>query len=443
MKLVVLFLVALLTVYVDSFPDDDYTWTHHDAEALKRVLDETARECPDITRVYSPGKSVKNVDLWTIEITDNPGVHEPGEPEFKYVGNMHGNEVVGREILLILIPYLCKEYNKGTPTIVELVDNTRIHIMPTMNPDGYAIALEEFLKTGSNSWTVGRQNANNVDLNRNFPDMDKKFFKLQKMHSKINNHITMTMQEIGHLLQKETQVILNWMTEYPFVLSANLHGGDIVANYPFDASKDGRPHYQKCADDAVFIELSKAYSQAHATMSDPGRKKCDMTEESFDDGITNGADWYPVPGGMQDTNYMYTNCFEITLELGCNKFPPAEQLPQFWDDNKNALIKYMQMVHIGIKGFVTAESGDVLENAVISVKGINHDITTAPDGDYWRLLVPGNYKVTASKPGYLPKTKMCRVEDTLEATHCNFVLTSRMSDLEQDILRELREWDKQ
>ena len=47
---------------------------------------------------------------------------------------------------------------------------------------------------------------------------------------------------------------------------------------------------------------------------------------------------------MQDYNYVKTNCFEITLELGCNKFPVDDLLSGFWDANKYPLIVYMGQV---------------------------------------------------------------------------------------------------
>lgn len=47
---------------------------------------------------------------------------------------------------------------------------------------------------------------------------------------------------------------------------------------------------------------------------------------------------------MQDFNYLHTNCFEVTVELGCEKFPPEEELATSWLENHEALIKFMEAV---------------------------------------------------------------------------------------------------
>lgn len=47
---------------------------------------------------------------------------------------------------------------------------------------------------------------------------------------------------------------------------------------------------------------------------------------------------------MSDFNYLHTNCFEITVELGCVKFPPEEALYGLWQHNKEPLLNFLEMV---------------------------------------------------------------------------------------------------
>jgi len=149
--------------------------------------------------------------------------------------------------------------------------------------------------------------------------------------------------------------------------------------------------------------------------------RCDLDDQKFADGITNGAKWYSVFGGMQDWNYLHSNCFEITVELGCHKYPNATDLPNYWKDNKKPLLAYIQEVHKGLKGFVFDTNGKPVSNATISVEGIAHNVSSYTDGDYWRLLVPGSYNITALKTGYKPQTKTVLTKSAF-VTQLNFTL---------------------
>ncbi|ETN85736.1 hypothetical protein NECAME_06249 [Necator americanus] len=65
---------------------------HHNYNMMTAWLKSAALNYPNITYLYSAGKSVQGRDLWVLIVSENPSEHELLKPEVKYVGNMHGNE---------------------------------------------------------------------------------------------------------------------------------------------------------------------------------------------------------------------------------------------------------------------------------------------------------------------------------------------------------------
>ncbi|XP_055389602.1 carboxypeptidase M isoform X6 [Condylostylus longicornis] len=371
-------------------PDAQYLdFVYHDHDELTRFLRTTSARYPNLTALYSIGKSVQGRDLWVMVVSASPYEHMIGKPDVKYVGNIHGNEPVGRELLLHLIQYFVTSYYTD-PYIKWLLDNTRIHILPAMNPDGYAVSKE-----GSCDGGQGRYNARGFDLNRNFPD----YFKQNNKRG-----------------QPETDAVKEWISKIQFVLSGSLHGGALVASYPYDNTPNSRicrssalcAMFQSYAsapsltpDDDVFKHLSLTYANNHAKMS--RGVACKSATPAFEQGITNGAAWYPLTGGMQDYNYVWYGCMEVTLEISCCKFPPAHELRKYWEDNQLSLIKFLAEVHRGVQGFVMDPNGAPIERASLKVKGRDVGFQTTKFGEFWRILLPGVYKLEVYADGYLPK----------------------------------------
>ena len=246
------------------------TTKYHHYDDIVELFENLHTQFPELTKLHHVGTSVQSRKLLAIQISDNINSTELGEPMFKYIGNMHGNEAIGRQVLIYLTQYLLFKYQEGDERVKKIVDTTNIFIMPTMNPDGF-----EKAQVGDCKGVIGRANANNVDLNRNFPD------QFGGNEGKI---------------QPETQAIIDWIESQPFVLSANLHGGSVVASYPFDdsASHTLFNHYSAAPDDELFKLLAHTYANNHLTMS----KGHQCSGDDFKDGITNGAHWYDVPGEL-------------------------------------------------------------------------------------------------------------------------------------------------
>jgi hypothetical protein len=99
----------------------------------------------------------------------------------------------------------------------------------------------------------------------------------------------------------------------------------------------------------------------------------------FANGVTNGADWYPVEGGMQDFNYLFAATMEVTVEISCCKFAHKSRLLSEWENNKESILTYVEQAQTGVKGetlferkissrisILTSSSAEVTRNARIT-----------------------------------------------------------------------------
>ncbi|CAL8263507.1 unnamed protein product [Arctogadus glacialis] len=296
------------------------------------------------------------------------------------------------------------------------------------NPDGY----ENAFQAGSElcGWSLGRWSQDGMDIHHNFPDLNSILWEAEvkkwiprKMH---NHHVAVPgwYQARNATVAVETRALVAWMEKLPFVLGGNLQGGELVVTFPYDrtrtpgAVREASP----TPDDHVFRWLAFSYASTHRLMADASRRVCHTEDFAKEDGTINGASWHTAAGSMNDFSYLHTNCLELSMYVGCDKFPHESELPEEWENNRESLLVFMEQVHRGIKGVVKDLRGQGIANAVISVEGIGHDIRTATDGDYWRLLNPGEYQVTARADGYSLTRKMCEVGYEMGATRCDFTL---------------------
>lgn len=126
-----------ITATEENFLDKPKYLSNNEVHDLFKSLE---RSYPNLTKVHSIGKSVQGRDIIVIEISGNVNERSALKPMFKYVANMHGDESIGRELVIFLAQYLLQNYNSDL-RVHNLVDSVDIFLMPSLNPDGFAAAV--------------------------------------------------------------------------------------------------------------------------------------------------------------------------------------------------------------------------------------------------------------------------------------------------------------
>ena len=325
---------------------------------------------PDICKLHHLGTLNSGREILIVQISDNVGQKE-NEPSFLYTSSMHGDELAGYILSLRLIDYILNGYDNN-PRLTELVNEIDIWINPLANPDG------AYYGGNQDVWSATRYNANWNDLNRNYPDPED------------------GQHPDGNPWQDETVIFMGLADTVNFTISANMHGGAEVCNYPWDTWSI------LTADDSWWQYVSHEYADSCQINSGNGYFNY------LNDGITNGWDWYEIDGGRQDYMNYFRYCREFTLELSDDKTPDTWDLPTLWDANYPSLLNYMEQSLYGIRGIVTDSITGVPLKAKIEITGhdldSSHVYSNLPIGNYHRHIFQGNYNLTFSKSGYYSKT---------------------------------------
>ncbi|MCD4698201.1 MAG: hypothetical protein K8S16_18405 [Bacteroidales bacterium] len=325
---------------------------------------------PGLCTVFSIGQSVEGRELLFARISDNAS-WDAGEAQFLYTSTMHGDETAGYILFLRLIDYLLSNYGTNTD-VTNLVDNLDIWINPLANPDG--------IYAGGNNTINGatRNNANFIDLNRNYPDPED------------------GQHPDGNDWQAETIAFMELAEENRFVLSANCHSGAEVFNYPWDTWA------VLPADNDWWYYVGREWADTVHEHGPAGYFT------GLDNGVTNGFQWYSISGGRQDYMNYFQHCREFTHEISNVKVMPESMLPSFWEYNYRSFINYMEQTLYGIRGTVTDSATGQPLSASVLIEG--HDIDNSwvgsnpSDGWFFRPVYEGNYSLSFFVPGYASKT---------------------------------------
>ena len=327
------------------------------------IMQSFASLYPGLCDVDTIGTSIMGRLILALKISDNVDDDED-EPEVFYTSSMHGDETGGYILMLRLADFLLSNYSVSS-RVTRLVDDLEIWINPLANPDG-TYRLDNVISSPV------RFNANNIDLNRNFPDPDP-----------LAPHT---------VLQKENIDMIRFMRNHEFVLSANFHSGAEVVNYPWDRWE--RLH----ADDEWFYHISRKYADTVHNYSNP----IYMTD--LDRGVTRGIEWYLIYGGRQDFVTYELQGREVTIELDDIKITPASELQILWQNNWHSLIGYLENALYGIHGNISDVNTSEPIAARIFIKGhdkdSSHVYSDSITGNFVRMLSAGTWDLFITADGY-------------------------------------------
>ena len=324
---------------------------YHAYDDIIQAMNTMAFSYASICKKFSFGTSIGGRQLTALKISDNVNIDEP-EPEVLFDGGIHGDELMGPEILIRFAEEICGNYGTD-PDITDMIDNREIWLYMMVNPDGRV--------------NMSRYNNNGVDLNRDWGFMWDAWGGSPGAYSQV-----------------ESKALRSWMYGNQAVVHTTYHGGTEELLYPWSYRPDPAP------DDIHLHDFATIYVSNSGYASLP-----------FGQGY---GGLYPINGSTKDANYAVIGSVTWTMEISLDKQPPTSLIPYYYNINYTSIIATIEAAGNGLSGLITdAVTGEPVAGIVFVDELM--PVYSDPDaGDYHKYVVPGTYDITVVANGYEPLT---------------------------------------
>lgn len=140
-KVITVLLITLVTSLVNCKENESESFIENPSYTSNKYLGDLFKQLsdkhPEIARLYDIGETVEKRKLYALRISEDVSKKRTIlKPMIKFTANIHGDETVGRQMCIYLAQYLLENYSK-LPRIRKLLNETDIHILPSINPDGF------------------------------------------------------------------------------------------------------------------------------------------------------------------------------------------------------------------------------------------------------------------------------------------------------------------
>lgn len=337
----------------------------HSASQLQEEAERLVQEHPNLAAIERIGESVSGRPLWYLRLARNVTIRS-GNPKVLFIAGVHGDERVQPELMLALSRFLLNNYSVDQ-RVRDIIDNTTISIVFCANPDG---------------WELGtRNNANDVDLNRDFPSI----------HS--GRRISARSRE------PETKALMGLVSDEHFNLVIDFHGtvggrGSVFVNTPYDNQSTDNPG-DRFGDYQLAVTIAHAYADANPHMRE-------RNNSYLCGGVTigGGSAWFQAPTGP-DCHAAHFDTTALTVEVSNPKKASLEEMRDYFSANLSSMIVSLEAAQHGYHLEVVTEDGKPIPNATVSISSSTRNITY-DDHRIHRLAPRGKHEIIVSHWGYEP-----------------------------------------